>query len=329
MGIARVAIALLGLLAGPASGQEEKPGASAGFTIAAIPGVIAAGAKIELLQTWDPEFGGEGPIAAPDGSMLFAHQDANKVARIDPSGRLSTYLEGTNRATSLGFDSKGRLIAAGSKPPQVLVLAPQRSVLAEKYQGRPFLRPKHLVVDRKDGIYFTDLIPIENQDRGPGKAPKKSDLPSGSPRAGVYYLKPGGQLLKVTEEVPEPNGIMLSPDEKTLYVTNLPGEAVIALDVKPDGTLGHARDFAAIPNVGAPSRADGIAVDAAGRVFVGAIGGVHVFDAAGKHLGRIRMEDKANNLAFGGPNKSALYVISRAAAYRIQTLTQGYKGRAK
>ena len=271
MGIARVAIALLGLLAGPASGQEEKPGASAGFTIAAIPGVIAAGAKIELLQTWDPEFGGEGPIAAPDGSMLFAHQDANKVARIDPSGRLSTYLEGTNRATSLGFDSKGRLIAAGSKPPQVLVLAPQRSVLAEKYQGRPFLRPKHLVVDRKDGIYFTDLIPIENQDRGPGKAPKKSDLPSGSPRAAVYYLKP----------------------------------------------------------VGAPSRADGIAVDAAGRVFVGAIGGVHVFDAAGRYLGRIRMEDKANNLAFGGPNKSALYVISRAAAYKIQTLTQGYKGRAK
>ena len=332
MGIARlvlVVLALVSLLAGPLSGQEEKSGASAGFAVAPIPGVIAAGTRIELLQTWDPEFGGEGPIAAPDGSVLFAHSDANRIMRLDQSGKLSTHVEGTNRATSLGFDSKGRLIAAGSKPPQVLVLLPQRSVLAEKYQGRPFLRPKHLVVDRKDGIYFTDLIPIENQDRGPGKAPKKSDLPGGSPKAGVYYLKPNGQLLKVTEEVPEPNGIMLSPDEKTLYVTNLPGEAVMALDVKPDGTLGRARNFGVMPSVGAPSRADGIAVDSAGRVFVGAIGGVHVFDAAGKYLGRIRMEDKANNLAFGGPDKRTLYVISRAAAYRIQTITQGYTGRAK
>ena len=122
---------------------------------------------------------------------------------------------------------------------------------------------------------------------------------------------------------------MLFRSEKTLYVTNLPGEAVVALDVKPDGTLGRARDFAKIPWVGAASRADGIAVDSTGRVFVGAIGGVHVFSPAGNALGRIKMLDKANNLAFGGPNKSALYVISRAAAYRIPTLTQGYKGRAK
>src|SRR5262245_34962721 len=146
-------------------------GSAAKLTTPDIPGVVAGGTKIELLHTWDGKLGGEGPIAAPDGSLLFVHQDAAEVMKIDKDGKLSKYLENTNRATGLAFDPKGRLIGAGARPPQILVLAPTRSVLVEKFEGRAFMRPKHLVIDKRGGIYFTDLIPIENQDRGPKKDP--------------------------------------------------------------------------------------------------------------------------------------------------------------
>ena len=287
-----------------------------------IPGVVAAGTKIEPILTYDRSLGGEGPLPTPDGGMLFCQQDQGKILKIDKDGHVSTYLEKTNRTVGLGYDREGRLVGTGGVPPGLVVLAPTRSVLADAFEGVPIGRPNDLVVDSSGGIYFTDTL-VEN----PGPPPPPGRKPT------VFYRKPNGQLMKVTENVTRPNGIQLSPDEKVLYVANPPGEFVIAFDVQADKSVRNQRDFARLvgptgepgPNGGA----DGLAVDAAGRLYVASTAGVQVFSPAGQALGIIPVPFKPANLAFGGPNKKTLFIVGRGGAYKIQMLAEGLKNRAK
>ena len=293
-----------------ALGQAGPPTAGPkGATAPDIPGVIKAGTSVEPIQEWDPTFGGEGPAPAPGGGVLVCHQDQNKVMRIDKAGTMTTYVEGTPRTNGLAFDSKGRLIGTGSTPPQILVLMPSRSVLA---QGPPILQSSDLVIGRKDDIYFTDPLPRAVRREG-------AKLPEGA-SVGVYHLWPDGRLVKLTDQIAKPNGIQLSPDEKVLYVAG--GEYVVAFDIQPDGSIRNARNFAKVD-------ADGLAVDAAGRLYAAGMG-IRVFSAKGDDLGTIPIPVKPANLTFGGVgDKRTLYVVARGHAYKIAMLSEGPKGRAK
>jgi gluconolactonase len=141
--------------------------------------------------------------------------------------------------------------------------------------------------------------------------------------------------MRVAEGIERPNGIMLSRDEKTLYVNNSNGEYLLAFDVKADGTLASRRNFAKYQTVtknaaGAMvSGADGLAIDNDGRVYVATSGGVEVFDAKGATLGIIPLSRAPQNLAFAGPDKKTLYIVGRGAAFKIDLLAAGFKGRAK
>ena len=122
-----------------------------------IPGVIKGGTKVTLIR--DGFNGTEAVITMPDGSMLFTEQDANKIIKIDKNDQISTYLENTNRTIGLAYDHKGRLIGAQSREPRIAVMAPTTAVLADTFEGQPLVRPNDLVIDRKNGVYFTDAIP--------------------------------------------------------------------------------------------------------------------------------------------------------------------------
>lgn len=293
------------------------------LTTPAIPGVVAAGTKIELVKGDFKRT--EGPVAMPDGGIVFT--EANSIARLDPAGTASTFVAVSNGANGLGFDSKGRLIAVERAPgaERVGVLYPASSVaaLADNYGGKPFSRLNDLVVTTRDAIYFTD-------------------------GTGVYYLgAEGGKVVKVIEGIANPNGVQLSPDEKTLYANDKDGEYLLAFDVKADGTLTNRRNFAKYKSVKqAGSRdpllaedngADGLAVDADGRVYVATNVGVEVFSRTGEYLGAIPAIwgaeafslKKPQNLAFSGPDKRTLYIVGSGAVFKVRTLAQGFKGRAK
>jgi gluconolactonase len=127
----------------------------------------------------------------------------------------------------------------------------------------------------------------------------------------------------------------LSPDEKTLYVADSHGDALAAFDVKADGSLTNRHSFGKFMGVTKGengffnSNADGIAVDSQGRVYVGTLQGVQVLSAKGEHLGLIPVSQRPQNLAFAGPDKKTLYITGQGAVYRLQMLSQGYKGRPK
>lgn len=266
-----------------------------------IPGVVAAGTKVAIVK--DGFQSSEGPIAMPDGTTLFTEPGASKVHKIDKSGAITTFVENTNRANGLALDSKGRLIATTALTIDVLHPPAAKATLAKMST-----RPNDLVVDKKDGVYFT--------------------LPSDKPSA-VYYIPAGGEATKVGE-APGAHGIQLSPDEKTLYSADSGGEYLIAFDVQPDGKLTNRRNFGKYQGLKTTeSHADGIAVDSQGRVYVGIEPGVQVFSAKGDALGLIPTSQRPQNLAFAGPDKKTLYLTGRSALFAVQMLAQGYSGRAK
>jgi len=297
-------------------------------TATAIPGVIAAGTKVEVIKSGFS--GTEGPIGMPDGSLIFTETQANRITRIDANNQTSTFLENTNGSNGLAFDSKGRLISVQTTPGKTLigVIYPkgQEATLSDNYDGKPFGRPNDLVVDKKGGVYFSEPGPNAT----PGQPPPTPPL---SPA--VYYVPPGGKSIRIAEGIERPNGIQLSPDEKTLYVNNTNGEYVLAFDVKPDGTVGNRRNFAKYPSVATPavggfnSGADGLAIDNSGRVYVVSTGGVHVFSPKGDLLGTIPLSLAGQNIAFAGPDKKTLYIVGRGSAFKVRLLAEGYKGRAK
>lgn len=283
-------------------GRAAAPPPPATETVApGIPGVVAAGTKVAIVK--DGFQSSEGPIAMPDGTTLFTEPGASKVHKIDKNGAITTFVENTSRANGLALDSKGRLIATTALTIDVLHPPAAKATLAKMST-----RPNDLVVDKKDGIYFT--------------------LPSDKPSA-VYYIPPGGEATKVGE-APGAHGIQLSPDEKTLYSADSGGEYLIAFDVQPDGKLTNRRNFGKYQGLQSPaSHADGIAIDSQGRVYVGIEPGVQVFSPKGEALGLIPTSQRPQNLAFAGPDKKTLYLTGRSALFAVQMLAQGYSGRAK
>lgn len=294
----------------------------------AIPGVVHAGTKIELIK--DGFKGTEGPIAAPDGSLLFTENQNARVIRIAPDGGISVLLDKTNGVNALAYAPNGDLVAVQTLEPKVGVILPAgnaRTLAAKVDGGLGLGRPNDLVVDGKGFVYFTD------SGANPGATPAP-DAAAKVARPAVYRISPDYVVERLAGDITRPNGIQLSPDEKTLYVANTAGEYVLAYDIAASGKLGPRRDFARLEGFrqtdnGPSSGADGLAVDSAGRLYVASTAGVQVFTPRGEPLGVIALPKRPQNLAFAGPDKKTLYVVGSGSAWRFPVLTAGYAGRAK
>lgn len=286
-----------------APGTPDKP-----VTVTAIPGVIAAGTKVE--RVWTGDKAADGLISLPDGTLILPEQRADKISKFDMNGKITSWLDDTNEAGGVAVTSKGHIITVERTIPRVRELYPERKILADKFEGQPLQRLSDVVIDKSDGIYFTE----------------------GS-RKSVYYLSADAKLIRVANDIDGANGVMLSPDEKTLYVTN--GQAgIAAYDVQPDHTIKNRRPF-----VKPQGGQDGLCVDSMGRLYVAGGDGVQVFSPKGESLGVIPIPRGTTTLAFAGPDKKTLFVIGRGnekngggdgrSMYKIAMLAQGYKGRAK
>lgn len=288
----------------------------------AIPGVISAGARVETVRGGFK--GLEGPVAASDGGLYFSDIPTNRTYKLAPDGTISVWREGTNGANGLFLLKDGRLLAAESTGPRIVSVAPDGQVmpLATAFSGRPFRAPNDLIPDAKGGVYFTDPAPRPS----PDVAPKES--------GNVHYLRPNGAVLLLDAQIRRPNGITLSLDEKTLYVGDTEGDAVFAFDVRADGSVANKREFAKLielekGSLGLRSRADGMALDSMGRLYVATAAGIQVIDSRGRHLGIIRVPSVARNLAFAGPRRQVLYLTALESLYRVQMLSAGPPARAK
>ena len=302
---------------------------TSGATVKAdIPGVVKAGTAIELVaQGFD---GTEGPLALPDGSLIFTENRVDRVRRIAADGAVSVFLERGRNPNALARTSDGSIVAAQTAGPGIGVIYPtdKARVLVASFEGKPLNRPNDLIVDRAGGIYFTDP--------GAGPAQRQPGVAAlaAPPVPALYFLNPKGELKRLSTEVKRPNGVSLSPDEKTLYVADTFGEYVLAYQVAANGAVSAPKNFARLAGFkqtenGPSSGADGLAVDSQGRLYVATSVGVEIFDRRGKTLGIIELPKAPQNLAFAGAGGSTLYIVGRGAVWKIETLASGPVNRAK
>jgi len=316
-----------------AGGEQNfpQPAAAREVTVTEIPGVIAAGAKWKLV--WQGPDNADGLVGAPDGGIYFAQEQPSAVGRLDAKDNFSIYVRDTHGTGALGIDHMGRLIGVERtcsdpgghpdqchEPAELVVLAPKWQVLASKFEGKTFWRMGELVVDSKGGVYFCDDF-------------------------GTYFVNATGKVSLVAGKEVRTNGMMLSRDEKTLYVTN--NKTLVAWDVQPDGTVKNQRDFATLEAGGS---GDGMAIDSEGRLYItSGAPGIQVISPEGKYLGVIPLPRSASSVAFSGPNKKVLYAKGAGmtnpdgtefrtpagvrnnakAIYKIDMIAQGFQGRPK
>ncbi|MBA4108612.1 MAG: gluconolactonase [Leptothrix sp. (in: Bacteria)] len=315
----RILLAVLGAWALTASAQAQE-------VTPAIAGVVHAGTKVELIK--EGFNGTEGPVALPDGTFAFTETTANRITRIAADGSTSTFLDNSNGSNGLGFTANGDLYAVQVLKPRVGIVYPpaKAKVLVEQFEGKGFGRPNDLVVTPQGTVYFSD------SGAAPNAQPKPDPATVNKPA--VYQITPTGDVKRLANDIERPNGIQLSPDNKVLYVANTAGEHVLAFDIAADGSVGPRRNFAKLEgwrktDTGTSSGADGLAVDAEGRLYVASTAGIQVFSNQGEALGTIALPKAPQNLAFAGPDKKTLYVVGRGSAYKIAVLTPGVAGRAK
>jgi gluconolactonase len=320
-------------------GQTQAPPTL--VTTVEIPDVVRAGTAIDRILTG---FDGlDDPIGLSDGTLAFSEPGARRIHRLNPqTGDVSVLVAESNESHGITEDTRGRLISAqawdGSTRIGIIYPPAAVTVLADAFDGRPFSRPNDLIVARNGGVYFTD----------PGLTAQQAEVlvkrlgkPLG-PRLppAVYYIPPGGRAIRIEDRMIRPNGIQLSRDEKTLYLSDSNGADIIAWDIQPDGLVRNRRAFGTLTGRsmrdnglgGVKTFADGMALDNDGRLYVTTGGGVEVLRADGRNLGTIPVRcppADCQNLAFGGPDKQALYVAGAGSLYRIAMVARGFAGRPK
>jgi gluconolactonase len=294
-----------------AAPQGRAGGAPAGpvaYTVTGIPGVIAAGQRWKL--EWQVQGNNaDGILADTDGALLLAQNDNGAIVKL-VNGKVTTLYRDLNTSGAMSKTPKGDLfVVERGLHNAVRQLAPQNRIHANTFNGDPLDCLggviNDLTADSKGGVYFT--------------------------HGGLFYADAKGVVTRYGENL-RTNGVVLSADEKTLYVTN--GNSVAAFDVQTNGSLTNQRVFVTLPSGGG----DGLTIDAQGRLYITAGPNLHVAAPDGKLLGSIPSPVSLITAAFAGPDKKTMYAVTslRAAdgtqsaeVYSIPMIAEGYKGRAK
>jgi gluconolactonase len=262
----------------------------------------------------------EGPIGAADGSVYFSDIPNEKIHKIDPDGKLSVFREKSNNANGLMINAKGEIVAC-EMTGAIVALSPdgkERRVITDKFDDKPYNAPNDLVLDKAGGVYFTDP-----------SFRAKTPLPQG--KTCVYYVDDKGKVTRLIDDLPNPNGVRLSPDEKTLYVFPTGQKQMMAYPVEGPGKIGKGKVFCELKQAkdGGNAGGDGGTVDAKGNVYVAAGTGVQVFDPDGKYLGTIAFPEQPSNVCFGGKDMKTLYVTARTSVYSCAMDVAGHRYPAK
>jgi gluconolactonase len=305
--------------------------------------IVPANATIERVATgftWV-----EGPIWIPAGYLMFADITSNSIRKVTPDGVVSIFMQpsgykgtapyggkepGSNGMT---LDQTGRLTVAGHAQRNVWRLESLETngrvtVLADSYEGRKLNSPNDLVYKSDGSLYFTDPpygLPTQKdgdpikelQVNGVYRIPKAFDQKPGAAPA-------RDQLQLVVKDLPRPNGIAFSPDEKYLYVDNSePKKLWMRYRVKEDGTLTDAKVFYDATSDTRPGGPDGMKVDQTGNVYSTGPGGVWIFTPEGKVLGVILTPERVSNVAWGGVGRKTLYITASSSIYRVTLKVPG------
>ena len=272
-------------------------------------GVVEPGAKLQKLAG-DFKFT-EGPASDAEGNVYFTDQPNDRILVWGTNGKLTTFMQPSGRANGLCFDGKGNLIACADEKNELWSIDPKTkhvTVLVKEYGGKLLNAPNDVWVHPDGSIYFSDpMYPREYWKRDPKEQQEGHH---------VYRLSPDGKALeRVIEDLKQPNGIIGTPDGKTLYVSDINDRKTWAYDVSSGGKLSNKRLLC-------EQGSDGMTLDSEGNVYLTGRG-VSVFDKSGKKIEQIDVpgEGWTANVCFGGSDGRMLFITASRGLYGIRTRT--------
>jgi gluconolactonase len=285
-----------------------------------VPTFVAPGAKLEKL--WSEGEFTEGPAEGPDGCIYFS-DIGNRIMKYDPkTGKTTAYRDPSGRSNGMKFDVQGRLIVCegantgGSRRISITEKDGTVKTLADKWDGKRFNSPNDLTLDAKGRIYFSDPRYVGDE---------KRELENES----VYRIDPDGKVTLVVKDVTKPNGLVISPDGKTLYVAESNSDPkrprqLLAYPLNADGTVGARK---VLYDFGKERGIDGMTVSTDGTIVATAgskeAGGVYFFSPEGKKLGFLPTPEDPSNCCFAGVDRKTLYVTAGVSLYRIKLTLAG------
>jgi gluconolactonase len=284
-----------------AYGQSSEPAKSK---------LIAKGATLRQLAS-DYKFT-EGPAVDAEGNVYFTDQPNNRIMKWSTDGTISVFMENAGRANGLYFDNEGNLIACADEKNQLWKIDQNKqvTVLVNDFEGKKLNGPNDLWIDAKGGIYFTD--PFYKRDYW---TRTEKEIESEN----VYYLSPDKKTLQpVATDFVRPNGIVGTPDGKTLYVADIGDKKTYSYKINDDGTLSDKTLFA---NIGS----DGMTIDNKGNVYLTGQG-VTIFNQSGEKIGHIDVDKGwTANVCFGGKNQKTLFITATKSLYSLDMKVKGVR----
>jgi gluconolactonase len=250
----------------------------------------------------------EGPAWSPLGFLIFSDIPGNKLWQFMPGQPASVLEENSKGAAGNRFDAQGRLYTCESHTRRVTRTDKKGKVevLADRWQDKRLNAPNDLAIRKEGDVYFTDPAFGNQQDT------RELDF------FGVYRISRKGELEVIAKPKGRPNGIALSPDGRTLYVSNSDERNVRAYDLDKNGAASNERTLIS----GIEGVPDGICIDEKGDLYVAA-NQVQVYSKEGKPLGAIATEETPSNCAFGDPDFGSLYITARTSVYRARLDVKG------
>ena len=276
---------------------------------AAFEDLHASVAKVEKLAG---EFSfTEGPTADAAGNVFFTDQPNDRILKWSVDGKLSTFLQPAGRSNGMYFDRDGKLITCADEKNELWSIAKDGkvTVIWKDYEGKKLNGPNDVWVHPSGSLYFTD--PFYKRPWWTHDAP-----PQGGQH--LYRLSANRKTLtRVATDLEQPNGIIGSPDGKTLYVADIKAGKTYAYDIAKDGSLAGKRVHCALGS-------DGMTLDQEGNLYLTGKGGVHVFDKAGQEIQVFDVpEDWTANVSFGGPDHRTLFITASKGLYAVRLRVKG------
>ncbi len=269
--------------------------------------LIAKGAKIKK-ETGDFIFT-EGPAVASDGKVYFTDQPNDRIYVWDETSGISLWLEGTGRSNGMYFNTNGQLVTCADEKNQLAYFDENKQlhVILEGYNGKHLNAPNDLWIAPNGGIYFSDPYYHRSWWAEGHKEEQETQ--------GVYYLSGDNKITRVISDFKRPNGLIGTPDGKTLYVADIKTGKTWKYDIQANGTLKNKTFFA-------PKGSDGMTIDNKGNVYL-TLGKVWVYSPEGELLEEIEFPEKPANICFGGKKRNVLFVTARKGVYTLRMKVKG------